>query len=97
MLLARTEALDEVEAAAEQRFAAALARERAELAKQARSLSRMRGGWLQRLSQVQQSMFATHRGSERLFLLCAWQHGACGSGAQLEARLSHHNVPCSAD
>ena len=38
MLLARTEALDEVEAAAEQRFAAALALERAELVKQARSL-----------------------------------------------------------
>jgi len=48
VLLARTEALDEVEAAAEQRFAAALARERAELAKQARSLSWMRGSWLQR-------------------------------------------------
>ncbi len=38
MLLARTEALDEVEAAAEQRFAAALARERADVAKQARCL-----------------------------------------------------------
>jgi len=83
VLLARTEALDDVEAAAEQRFAAALAHERAELAKQARSLSWMRGSWLQRLSQVQQSMCATHRGSERLFMLCAWQHGACGNGGTI--------------
>ncbi len=50
MLLARTEALDEVEAAAEQRFAAALARERADLAKQARSLLCMRGRLLPRPS-----------------------------------------------
>ena len=43
MLLARTEAHNEVEAAAEQRLAAALASERAELAHQARSLLDMRG------------------------------------------------------
>jgi len=49
-LLARTEALDEVEAAAEQRFAAALARERAQLAKQARCLLCMFSIWLQRAS-----------------------------------------------
>jgi hypothetical protein len=47
---ARTEALDEVEAAAEQRFAAALARERAELDMQVRGLSCMRGAVLHRLS-----------------------------------------------
>ena len=30
-------------------------------------------------------------------MLCVWHHGAWGDGAQLEASLSHHNVPCSAD
>jgi len=30
-------------------------------------------------------------------MLCMWQHGAWGSGAQLEANMSFHNVPCSAD
>ncbi len=92
MLLARTEALDEVEAAAEQRFAAALARERADLAKQARSLSCMRSSWLQRPSLVQQSMRAIPRESERLCMLYAWQHGACGSGAQLDANSSLHSM-----
>jgi len=59
VLLARTEALDEVEAAAEQRFAAALALERAELAKQARCLLCTRGSccnaraWLCRASMPQ--------------------------------------------
>jgi len=64
VLLARTEALDEVEAAVEQRFAAALARERAELAKQARSLLCTRGSWLQRPSLVPQSLYATDRGRD---------------------------------
>ena len=59
MFLARTEALDKVEAAAEQRFAAALARERAQLAKQARGLSCMRGRLLQRPSLVLQRLNAT--------------------------------------
>jgi len=45
VLQARTEALDEVEAAAEQRCAAALARERAEADKQACSLPCTRGAW----------------------------------------------------
>ena len=45
MFLARTEALDKVEAAAEQRFAAALALERAELVQQARGLLCTRGTW----------------------------------------------------
>jgi len=49
-LQARTEALDEVEAAAEQRCAAALARERAEADKQARSMLRTGGVRLHRLS-----------------------------------------------
>ncbi len=49
MLQARTEALDEVEAAAEQRHAARLAHERAEANKQARSLPCTRGAWLHRL------------------------------------------------
>ncbi len=49
MLNARTEAHDEVEAAAEQRCAAALALERAEADKQARSLTSMQGAWLHRL------------------------------------------------
>ncbi len=61
VLLARTEALDEVEAAAEQRFAAALARERGELDKQARSLRCMCSSWLQRPSLVLQSMYAKDR------------------------------------
>jgi len=43
---ARTEARAEAEAAAEQRLAAALAHKRAELVKQARSLSCMCGSWL---------------------------------------------------
>ncbi len=52
MLQARTEALNEVEAAAEQRYAAAMARERAEADKQARSLLCTRGVWLHRLSSL---------------------------------------------
>ena len=43
MLQARAEARNEVEAAAKQRYAAALAREGAEADKQARSLSCTRG------------------------------------------------------
>ncbi len=58
MLLVRTEALDEV-GAAEQRFAAALAHERAELAKQARSLLCTRGAWLDCPSLVSQRVCAT--------------------------------------
>jgi len=58
VLLARIEALDEMEAAAEQRFTTALARERAELAKQARSLLCTRGSWLQRPSLVRRGMYA---------------------------------------
>ena len=59
MLLARTEALDEVEAVAEQCFTAALALERAEHAKQARCLLCTRGSccnaraWLCRASMPQ--------------------------------------------
>ncbi len=96
MLLARTEALDEVEAAAEQRFAAALARERAELAKQARSLSGMCGSWLHRPSLVRESLHATD--CEQDGCTCS----ACGSmGHQVvvlsrtQARLSitRHALP----
>jgi hypothetical protein len=56
-MLARNEARAEV-GAAEQRFTAALAHERAEFAKQARSLLCMRGRWLHRLSLVLQRVCA---------------------------------------
>ena len=82
VLLARTEALDEVEAAAEQRFAAALAHERAELAKQARSLLCMHGRLLQRPSLVLQSKYATDRERDG----CA--NSACGSMGQGVVELS---------
>jgi hypothetical protein len=73
VLLARTEALEEVEAAAEQRFAEALAHERAELGKQARSLLCMFSIWLQRPSLVPQRLYATD--CERDGCTCS----ACGS------------------
>ncbi len=85
MLLARTEALDEVEAAAAQRFAAALPHERAELDKQVAAHASVRqcgqccaaqawfcGLWMRRL------MADTAAGAMRV-----WQHGLRRSGAQL--------------
>jgi hypothetical protein len=101
VLLARTEALDEVEAAAEQRFAAALARERAGLAKQARGLLCMLSTWrcstwLQRPSLFcGQCMRRTvSETAVHALHVAAW---GMGGGARLDASLSHHKAPCSAD
>ncbi len=71
MLLARIEAHDEVEAA-EQRFTAALAHDRAQLAKQARSLLSTHGRWLQGPSLVLLILYATDH--ERDGCTCS----ACG-------------------
>jgi hypothetical protein len=84
VLLARTEALDEVEAAAEQRFAAALARERAELDKQARSQSCTRGAWLHRLSPLYGYRVCMNVSETAVHATRAWQHGTCDTEAQPE-------------
>ncbi len=81
MLLARTEALDEVEAAAEQRCAAALALERAELDKQARSQSCTRGTWLHRLSPLYEDHMCMNVSETAVHAMRAWQHGTCDTEA----------------
>jgi hypothetical protein len=82
VLQARAEARAAMEAAAEQRLAAALARERARADKQARSLLCMHGPWLHRPSLALQIV---HAADCKRYMLCTcmWQHGACGGSAQL--------------
>jgi len=77
---ARTVARAEAEAAAEQRVAAALAHEHAELAKQARSLLCKRSSRLRCPSLVLRRVCAA---SWNGLLQCMLQHRAWGGGAQL--------------
>jgi len=95
VLLARTEALDEVEAAAEQRFAAALAHDRADLAKQARSLLCTRGtccnarAWFCR-ARMPQTVSETAAHALRV---AAWGMRWWSSPRR---KLAFHEGPCSA-
>ena len=84
------------EAAAEKQFVEALALERAELVKQARSLLSMCSDRLQRLSLVPHMDVCDRPWARRLHMPCVWQYGA-GVGTQLEARLCLFHVPCSAE
>ncbi len=93
MLQAHAEARAAMEAAAEQRLAAALARERAQADKQARSLLCTHGPWLHRLSLVLQRVYAADREHD---MLCTCMHVADLS-CNLQACLTHEGGRCLHD
>jgi len=94
VLQAHAEARAAMEAAAEQRLAAALARERAQADKQARSLLCTHGPWLHRPSLVLQRVYAADREHD---MLCTCMHVVAELSYNLQACRTHEGGPCLHD